>query len=92
MRYLEQELHYMNENLVQESFNRYNDYHHHHHHQPSARLHIYVVVSGFLGVQSPDSSVEQLGEDPVPGGHSASTAGGADGVLPEATLHPAGRS
>lgn len=49
-----------------------------------------MLLSGFLGVQSPDSSVEQLSEDPVPGGHSAPTAGGADGVLPEAALHLAG--
>lgn len=40
--------------------------------------------------KSLDSFMGELGEDPPPDGNTASPTGGADGVLPEAAVYPAG--
>lgn len=41
-------------------------------------------------VQPADTTVDQLGEESLPGGHPAT--GGSDGVLSEAAVHAAGLS
>lgn len=108
MRYLEQELQYMNENLVKENFNRYkacdwlncvsplsfNLMTRHDNVNVVTHINIRsVVLSTSLlssGAQPLDSLVEQLGEDPPPGGNSASTARGAHGVLSKTAVHTPG--
>lgn len=59
-------------------------------HEVVLKNRVVVFIHFSLCFKSPHSFVGELGEDPPPDGYSASPTGGADGVLPEAAVYPAG--